>query len=139
MTDTNPALKHDQEVQHLRDLLTAATEFTFRPDYGDVNDQFSDDPEGRDAITLAWRGPSEKGGNPDRWAILSDDTWCWSQATRSWVYEQRPSNRDSAFLGACRFSRSEAVALVPEILREIETRRVPELRRMVEARGERQQ
>lgn len=128
-----------REVERLTELLSHATEFTFRPDYGDLNDRFSDDPEHRDAVTVAYRGPAEKGGDPDRWAILSDDTWCWSRATRAWVYERSPSNWDANFRTDCRFSRDEAVALVPEILREIKARRIPELRAQVEARRERQQ
>jgi hypothetical protein len=93
-----------KEAAHLRDLVAHATEFTFRPNYGDVNDEFSDDPERRDAVVLSWRGPSSvEGGDP-------------------------------AFLADCRFSLDEAVGLMPGILRAIEAVRVPELKRMVEAR-----
>lgn len=116
-------------------LLAAATEFTFRPDYGDLNDQFSDDPEHRDAITVAWRGPAEKGGDPDRWAVLLDGSYCWSRSKCEFVYEPRPSSRGAEFYTDHRFSRDEAVALVPEILRTIEAERIPQLRIQVEARA----
>jgi hypothetical protein len=124
-----------KEAAHLRDLVAHATEFTFRPNYGDVNDEFSDDPERRDAVVLSWRGPSSvEGGDPDRWAILHQHSWCWSRSGREFVYEPFPSARDAAFLADCRFSLDEAVGLMPGILRAIEAVRVPELKRMVEAR-----
>lgn len=125
----------EQREERLAKMLSHSTEFTFRPDFGDLNDQFSDDPEQRDAITVTYRGPSEKGGNPDRWAILHGGAWCWSKVEGCWVYEVRPSSRGEDFFAACRFSRDEAVALVPSLLRGIEALRIPELQRMVEARG----
>lgn len=128
----------NEEAELLRDLLDHATEFTFRPDFGPVNDEFSDDPEGRDAVVLAWRGPSEKGADPDRWAILRHERWCWSRSRQEFVFEPRPSSRDDDFFGDHRFSLDDALELVPGILRRVEARRVPELRAMVEARAERQ-
>lgn len=125
----------NEEAAYLRDLVAHATEFTFRPDYGALNDEFSDDPEWRDAVVLSWRGPSSvEGGNPDRWAILHQHHLCWSRSGRKFVYEPFPSARDAAFLADCRFSLDEAVKLMPGILRAIEAVRVPELKRMVEAR-----
>lgn len=124
-----------EENEQLRDLLAHATEFTFRPDYGPLNNEFSDDPAGREAVVLSWRGPSSvEGGGPDRWAILHDHHWCWSRSKRQFAYEPFPSERDGAFLADHRFTLDEAVALVPDILRGIEEVRIPELKRMLEVR-----
>ena len=126
------------ENEQLRDLLAHATEFTFRPDYGPLNNEFSDDPAGREAVVLSWRGPaSVEGGDPDRWAILHDHHWCWSRSKRQFAYEPFPSERDDAFLSDHRFTLDEAVALVPGILRGIEEVRIPGLKRMLEVRAAR--
>lgn len=127
----------DEEAVRLRDLVDHATEFTFRPDYGDLNDQFSDDPAGRDSIVLSRRGPARKGGHPDWWAILLHGRWCWSSSEKTFVFEPSPGNRDDAFLAATRFTLDEALNLIPGLLRDVEAERLPELRSMVEARAAR--
>lgn len=129
----------DEEAQQLRELLAHATEFTFRPNYGDLNDEFSDDPEHRDGVVLAWRGPSVEGGDPDRWAIILHGHWGWSRTKGDFEFGVRPSDDedDDEFFSDRRFSRDEAVALMPEILSMLQDQRIPELRRHVESRARR--
>ena len=129
----------DEEAQQLRDLLAHATEFTFRPDYGDVADEFAsyDNPEDRDAIVLSWRGPSEEGGDPDRWAIRFRHHDCWSRSQHAFVYEPSAGNRGNDFKADTRFTLEEAVALVPEMLERLQKARIPQLRRLVESWAER--
>lgn len=123
----------DEEACRLRDLVDHATEFTFRPDYGDVNDEFDDDPEQQDAIVLSWRGPSEPGGDPDRWAIRWRNRLCWSRSESAFVHEPGGGNRSGEFVADTRFTLDEAVVLVPGMLARLETVRIPELLRKAES------
>lgn len=119
------------EVDRLRPLVAAATEFTFRPDYGDVVGEFApyENPEDRDVIVLSYRGPAETDGDPDRWAIR----WrrdCWSRSQQRFVYEPSGGNRGGDFITDTRFTLAEAVALVPGMLQRLQDVRIPELRRL---------
>lgn len=116
--------------ERLQDQLVHATEFRFRPDFGDLNDQFSDDPEFTYSITVTWRGD-------DRWAICIDSHRCRSKGKQGWVYEMRSSDRTEEFLADTRFGLDEAVALMPGILREVEAEMIPRLTAQVAARTER--
>lgn len=138
--DVPDVLELLDEVDRLRPLVAAATEFTFRPDYGDVTDRFisEENPEDRDAIVLSWRGPAEPGGDPDRWVILWRTRDCWSRRKQKFVYENSAGNRTDAFIADTRFTLVEAVALVPGMLQRLQDVRIPELRRLVESWVERE-
>lgn len=120
------------EVERLHPLLAAATEFTFRPDYGDVVGEFApyENPEGRDVIVLSWRGPAAEGDDPDRW-IIGWRRDCWSRKKQKFVYEMSAGNRTDTFIADTRFTLAEAVALVPGMLQRLQEVRIPELRRKV--------
>lgn len=136
--DTADVLELLDDVDRLRPLVAAATEFTFRPNYGDVTDKFPayENPEDRDAITLSWRGPSEEGGDPDRWAIRWRFRNCWSRSQGTFVHEPSAGNRDGDFIADTRFTLAEAMALVPGMLQRLQDVKIPELRRMVESWAE---
>lgn len=131
--DVPDVLELLDEVDRLRPLVAAATEFTFRPDYGDVVGEFApyENPEDRDAIVLSWRGPFKEGSGRDRWAILWRTRECWSRQKQAFVYENSAGNRTDAFIADTRFTLAEAVALVPGLLQRLQDVRVPELRRLV--------
>ena len=113
-------------------LLAHATEFTFKPDYGALKDEFDDDVEHRDAIVLAWRGPAVKGGDPDRWAIKFQTHYCWSNS-EGWVWEPSAGNRTEEFIAETRFSLEEATYLVPTLLADIQAERIPQLQAKVDS------
>lgn len=127
------------EVRQMCPLMAAATEFTFRPDYGDVTAEFApyDNPEHHDEIVLSWRGPSEEGGDPDRWVIKWRHHECWSRKKQAFVYENSAGNRTASFIADTRFALAEAVALVPGMLQRLQDVRIPELRRLVASWAER--
>lgn len=137
--DTADVLELLDDVDRLRPLVAAATEFTFRPDYGDVAGEFEhyDNPEDRDAIVLSWRGPSEEGGDPDRWAIRWRTHDCWSRSKRTFVHEPSGGNRGDDFIADTRFTLAEATALVPGMLKRLQDVRILELRRLVASWAER--
>lgn len=138
--DTADVLELLDDVDRLRPLVAAATEFTFRPNYGDMTGQFipEENPEERDAIVLSWRGPAEPGGDPDRWVILWRTRDCWSRRKQKFVYENSAGNRTDAFIADTRFTLAEATALVPGMLQRLQNVRVPELRRLVESWADRE-
>lgn len=129
----------DEEATWMRELLDHATEFTFRPDYGNVTAEFApyDNPEHRDEIVLSWRGPFEEGDDPDRWVIKWRHHECWSRKKQAFVYELSAGNRTAGFIADTRFTLAEAVALVPGMLQRLQNVRIPELRRLVESWAER--
>lgn len=137
--DVPDVLELLDDVDRLRPLAAAATEFTFRPDYGDVTGQFipEENPEDGDAIVLSWRGPAEPGGDPDRWVIMWRHRNCWSRQKQAFVYEMSAGNRTDSFIADTRFTLTEATALVPEMLQRLQDVRIPELRRLVELWAER--
>lgn len=138
--DTADVLELLDDVDRLRPLVAAATEFTFRPDYGDVADEFAsyENPEDRDAITLSYRGPSEEGGDPDRWVIMWRHHNCWSRKKQKFVHEYSAGNRTDSFIADARFTLAEAMALVPRMLQRLQDVKIPELRRLVESWAERE-
>lgn len=115
-------------------LLAAATEFTFRPDYGDVVAEFApyENPESRDAIVLSYRGPAVEVDDPDRWVIRWRTHECWSRSRKTFVHEASVKDRDN-FATDTRFTLAEAVALVPAMLSRFQEVRIPELRRLVDS------
>lgn len=130
--DVPDVLELLDDVDRLRPLVAAATEFTFRPDYGDVVGEFApyENPEDRDAIVVSWRGPAEPGGDPDQW-IVGWRRDCWSRAKQKFIYELSAGNRTDTFIADTRFTLAEAVALVPGMLQRLQDVRIPELRRLV--------
>lgn len=118
-------------------LLHHATEFTLVPDYGELNDAFSDDPAWRDRLTIAWRGASEEGGDDDRWAILWRHSNCWHNGRQRFVYEHSPGNRTEKFIASTRFTLEEAAALIPKLLVIIEFGGKEGLRSAIEERAAR--
>lgn len=130
--DVPDVLELLDDVDRLRPLVAAATEFTFRPDYGDAAGEFApyDNPEIQDAIVLSYRGPSEEGADPDRW-IIGWRRDCRSRAKQKFVYELSAGNRTDTFIADTRFTLAEAIALVPEMLQRLQDVRIPELRRLV--------
>ena len=59
-------------------------------------------------IRIEWRGG-------DKWAVVDVGRLCLN-SDGEWEYEPMPSNRDETFLGRCRFSFEEAVALARKVV-----------------------
>jgi hypothetical protein len=108
----------EEENARLRSVINAATEFCFRPSFGEVGAWFNDDPEWHYRIDVVWRG--------EGWWSIRHSSYCWT-TTEGWQLEPSSSNRTDEFLAAARFNLPEALRLVPGLLKDVEERTIPHL------------
>lgn len=102
MTDLTP--------EQTTDLLAHASRFTYQPTVPEFDGVLTDDWTRHYLVSIEPRGG-------DTWAIRYElDASCWSRTAGDWVYEPRPSERTDEFIADTRFTLTEALAVLPQVL-----------------------
>lgn len=73
---------------------------------------YSDGPELIHIERMHW--PKE-----NHWAIMHNGS-CWNKKINRFVIQSLPSGRTEDFYNQCRFTKEEAITLLPDAIKEIE-------------------
>jgi hypothetical protein len=92
-------------VAELRARLAAATQFTFRPDLGELA-----------AAAFFWEVNLFPAGDRTWMVMWSASRRCWSRERDDWVTKEEAAVREATKRSDVRFSLDDAMALVPRIL-----------------------